>query len=30
MKDVWVLYERSDLARGGEWDYQNYATACIK
>lgn len=28
MKDVWVLYERSDLARGGEWDYQNYATAC--
>lgn len=27
MKEVWVLYERSDLNRGGEWDYQNYATS---
>lgn len=28
MKELWVLYERSNHDRGGEWDYQNYATNC--
>lgn len=28
MKELWVLYERSDIDRGGEWDYQNYRTSC--
>ena len=24
MKELWVLSERTDFERGGEWDYQNY------
>lgn len=28
MKSVWVLYERSDLDRNSEFDYENYATDC--
>ncbi len=28
MKEIWVITERSDIYRGGEWSFENYDSGC--